>query len=53
MNHEGKGEHSESSGSSLPKRQRIAKGKVELVKYDWSDVRLQGGDSKDEDYKPA
>jgi hypothetical protein len=49
---EGKGEDSESSGSAPPKRQRIAKGKAKLVKYDWSDARFQG-DSEDEDYKPA
>ena len=48
---EGEGEDSESSDSSPPKRQRIAKGKAKLVKYDWSGARFQG-DSEDEDYKP-
>jgi len=49
---EGKGEDSESDGSSPPKRQRIAKGKAKLVKYDWSGARFQG-DSEDDDYKPT
>jgi len=49
---EGKGEDSASDGSPPPKRQRIAKGKAKLVKYDWSDARFQG-DSEDEDYKPT
>jgi len=34
------------------KRQRIAKGKAKLIKYDWSDARVQG-DSEDEDYSPS
>lgn len=47
---EDEGEESESEDSSSPsKRQRIAKGKAKLVKYDWSDARF-GGESEDEDY---
>ena len=48
---EEKGGDSESDDPSPPKRQRVAKGKAKLVKYDWSDARFQG-DSEDEDYKP-
>lgn len=47
-----KGEESEQNSPSPAKRQRIAKGKAKLVKYDWSDARFQG-DSEDEDYNPA
>lgn len=43
---------SESDNSSPSKRQRIAKGKAKLVKYDWSDAMFPG-DSEDEDYKPT
>jgi len=49
---EEKGEDSESDNSSPSKRQRIAKGKAKLVKYDWSDARFPD-DSEDEDYKPT
>jgi len=48
---EGKGGNSESDDTPS-KRQRIAKGKAKLIKYDWSDVIVQG-DSEDEDYKPS
>lgn len=49
----GEGEQSGSEDSSSPsKRQRVAKGKAKLVKYDWSDARFQG-ESEDEDYKPT
>lgn len=36
---------------SPSKRQRIAKGKAKLVKYDWKDAKFH--DSEDEDYKPV
>ena len=49
---ENKVEDSESDGSLPSKRQRIAKGKAKLVKYDWSGARFEG-DSEDEDYKPT
>ena len=48
---EGKGENSELNDTPS-KRQRIAKGKAKLIKYDWSDARVQG-DSEDEDYMPS
>ena len=48
---DGEEEESESEDSSPSKRQRVAKGKAKLVKYDWSDARIQG-ESEDEDYKP-
>jgi len=34
------------------KRQRIAKGKAKLIKYDWSDVMVHN-DSEDKDYAPG
>jgi hypothetical protein len=34
------------------KRQRVAKGKARLVRFDWSDANNHG-DSQDEDYIPA
>lgn len=40
------------SDDSPSKRQRTAKGKAKLVKYDWSDARVEG-DSEDEDYSPS
>ena len=46
------GEGSEPDSSPPAKRQRIAKGKAKLVKYDWSDARFKG-DSEDEDYSPT
>jgi len=46
------GEDSESGGSTPSRRQRLAKGKAKLVRYDWSDAKFQG-DSQDEDYKPT
>jgi len=49
---EEKGPDSEAEDSSPSKRQRIAKGKAKLVKYDWSDARFTG-DSEDEDYNPT
>lgn len=48
---EDKREASESEDSSPSKRQRTAKGKAKLVRFDWSDARFQ--DSEDEDYKPS
>ena len=48
---EEKGEDSELDDTHS-KRQRIAKGKAKLIKYDWSDVKVHG-DSKDEDYTPS
>lgn len=48
---EEKGEDSELDDTPS-KRQRIAKGKAKLIKYDWSDVKVQG-DSEDEDYTPS
>ena len=54
MSQDGDGE--KEGGSELngtpSKRQRIAKGKAKLIKYDWSDARVQD-DSGDEDYKPS
>ena len=47
----GKGEGPESDDSPS-KRQRTAKGKAKLVRYDWSDAVFPG-DSEDEDYKPT
>ena len=49
---EEKGEDSEPDSSSPAKRQRIAKGKAKLVKYDWSGAKFKD-DSEDEDYKPT
>ena len=40
------------SDDSPTKRQRLAKGKAKLMKYDWTGARIQG-DSEDEDYKPT
>lgn len=48
-------ERGEDSGSDEPspsKRQRIAKGKAKLMKYDWSGAKFEG-DSEDGDYKPT
>lgn len=52
---QGRGEGSgEGSGlDDMPhKRQRAAKGKARLAKYDWSDDVVRG-DSDDEDYNPS
>jgi len=48
---EEKGEESELDYTPS-KRQRIAKGKAKLIKYDWSGIMVHG-DSKDEDYTPS
>lgn len=41
-----------SDGSPPSKRQRMAKGKAKLIRYDWSGANHHG-DSQDEDYNPA
>ena len=46
-----KGEDSELDDTPS-KRQRIAKGKAKLIKYDWSGARVHN-DSEDGDYVPS